>query len=520
MSQRDDSTPSSSHAIGDDGASRTWLVTLAACTVAVALQCGFAPLADPDLPNHLSLGEWILAHRAVPFTEPFAWTRSGAPFYAYSWLAQIAMFALLRATGPVGLHVLAAVLGAAITVASAMASRALGSRWSGAVAFAVASAVVAQECTPFLRPQLVMHALVPLAWLCVARLRQGGSGASLVVLMLLSAVAANVHITFPVMAVPLVILFTSDASATRRRAWMAAAAVAAGWMLSPYATAWLDVFRLNFADNVITRPPAANGELAPGFIVSPLIGAAIAMLPVLAVPALRLERERLAYGALWLVGLLVFATIFKGLGPWWWCATPMVVAALSRIPRASGEPARRLIAALLFVLAATLAIPSVRLYHALAALEGDAASRTLPGIKSYATEPAARWLARHMRRNAGGRLLTVFNYGSYLKWRLPSLSESIDGRTIFPDSAALPDAVAERGVLDLGPWRSADVAIVPLSYPVAQLLDMQESWARIGVAAPAPWARSASPAGLWVRREWWARSRADRAPGPRDGILR
>ena len=37
------------------------------------------PLADPDLPMHLSVGEWIVRHRAVPFLEPFAWTRMGEP---------------------------------------------------------------------------------------------------------------------------------------------------------------------------------------------------------------------------------------------------------------------------------------------------------------------------------------------------------------------------------------------------------------------------------------------------------
>jgi hypothetical protein len=43
------------------------------------------PLSDADLPMHLALGEWIVRHRGVPFTEPFAWTRAGEPFFAYSW---------------------------------------------------------------------------------------------------------------------------------------------------------------------------------------------------------------------------------------------------------------------------------------------------------------------------------------------------------------------------------------------------------------------------------------------------
>src|SRR5690242_9510119 len=64
------------------------------------------PLADPDLPMHLATGEWIARHHAVPFTEPFAWTRTGAPFQAYSWAIELLYFELMAHLGPVGLGVL------------------------------------------------------------------------------------------------------------------------------------------------------------------------------------------------------------------------------------------------------------------------------------------------------------------------------------------------------------------------------------------------------------------------------
>ena len=52
--------------------------------VAFFLLCLFvagasAPLSDPDLPIHLATGEWVVRHHAVPFIEPFAWTRAGQP---------------------------------------------------------------------------------------------------------------------------------------------------------------------------------------------------------------------------------------------------------------------------------------------------------------------------------------------------------------------------------------------------------------------------------------------------------
>jgi len=84
----------SSQPFETEASARVWRLALVACALGVAIQSGFSSLSDPDLPTHLSTAEWILAHGSVPYTEPFAWTRSGAPFYAYSWLAQLAMFAL------------------------------------------------------------------------------------------------------------------------------------------------------------------------------------------------------------------------------------------------------------------------------------------------------------------------------------------------------------------------------------------------------------------------------------------
>jgi hypothetical protein len=491
----------------DAEASRVWTVALLGCALAVGVQAGFASLSDPDLPNHLSLGEWIIAHRAVPFTEPFAWTRAGSPFFAYSWLAQIVLFTVLRFAGPVGLHLLAATIGVGVTLASAACARALGARGAGPTFYAVASALVAFETTPFLRPQLMMFVLVPLAWVCVARLRSERyeNRASLIALLVLNAVAAGVHISFPAMAAPLVLVALDRRAPRLRGAWLTVVVIVLGWLISPYALVWPDVFRLNFAPNAITNPPAPTGELTPGFLVSPLVGVVLAALPLFAMRTLRDGRERVLYGAMWLLGLVVFARMFKGLGPWWWVATPLAIAALELLPRATSGRVRRIYAVALVAFVGALAIANVRLYSLLAPLEGGVPRRTLPSMKAFAAEPAARWLEQNSRAGGSGRLLTAFNYGSYLKWRLPWLSESIDGRTIFPDSAALPDAIAERGVAYEGPWRSADVAIVPVTYPVAARLDQDAGWVRIGEAPPAPWATDAPHAGLWVRRSWWSR---------------
>ena len=107
---------------------------------------------------------------------------------------------------------------------------------------------------------------------------------------------------------------------------------------------------------------------------------------------------------------------------------------------------------------------------------------------------------------ADGRLLTVFNYGSYLTWRLPQLSPSIDGRGLFPDSVAVPEAFAPADAkeIPLPPWRSAELAIVPLDRRIATVLDTATGWRRIAEALPDSGRRDASA--LWVRESWWRRA--------------
>jgi hypothetical protein len=67
-----------------------------------------------------------------------------------------------------------------------------------------------------------------------------------------------------------------------------------------------------------------------------------------------------------------------------------------------------------------------------------------------------------------------------------------------------------RRSLPLPPWRSADLAIVPLGYPVAAVLDTASAWRRVGTTADRN--GPAAIIGLWVNRDWWARAGRDALP--------
>src|SRR5262249_12948377 len=143
-----------------------------------------------------------------------------------------------------------------------------------------------------------------------------------------------------------------------------------------------------------------------------------------------------------------------------------LVLSLARTPTVPVvRTAQRAIVLVIFALVAASALET---WQDPALRSGDANMRYLPSINAKSIESLARWLDCNTRHTSG-RLVTMFNYGGYVPWRLPYLSQSIDGRTIFPDSVAKPETyfVQSKRELPLQPWRTADVAIFPVSFPVA-----------------------------------------------------
>jgi hypothetical protein len=492
-----------------------WRAVLVLFVVIVFVLAALMPLDDIDLPMHLAIGEWIARHHAVPFTEPFAWTRMGAPYFAYSWLMQLGSYALLALLGPVGLHFLYAAIAAASVLAVAAMGRAEGWRPWPTLLVAAIHFVVLTRITPSLRPQVALYAFVPLAWAAASFLRGGSERATrwgLAALFVASALAANTHILFALTGAPVFVLLL-DPPARRRTVLLALLAVVAGWLCSPYGLSWLDVFRLNFAPNPLFRYPSPISEYQPGFYASPLIGAFLALTPWLAAgsPLFRAggpitspaTRRWLALAALWLVGLMAFSRVEKAITIWWLVSLPLVGATISRIPDPRSLLRARVRIAVLAGIGLLLCAEHALMGGALRSREGTAVTRTLPGRWSTAAEPLAAWLDSHANPAKRARLFTTFNFGSYLTWRLPAYSASIDSRTIFPDSVALPEAYIVKELADssLGPWRSADVAIVPLDYAVASALDRAPDWVRL--ARPDSGRSSRTLLGLWARRAWW-----------------
>ena len=71
---------------------------------ALFLLAGNRLLIDPDTMWQITVGQWIIEHRAVPETDVYSFTMRGQPWISTQWLAQVAyakVFAIAGWSGPV-----------------------------------------------------------------------------------------------------------------------------------------------------------------------------------------------------------------------------------------------------------------------------------------------------------------------------------------------------------------------------------------------------------------------------------
>jgi hypothetical protein len=497
-----------------------WWLDVAVMAAVVFLFGAIRPLADPDLPMHLTVGEWIVRHRAVPFTEPFSWTARGQPYFAYSWLPQTLYFVVFSAFGHLGLRALQGLVVLGSACAAFSLARAAGLRPSQGIMLAGCNLVVGAFFVAMLRPQSVLLITLPVIWAAFLRVvRTGIHWRTIAALFVASAATANSHLFFPFTLAPAALLWVYGAN--RRTATLAIGGVVAGWLATPYALEWPRVFAHNFAPHIMMRPPSAITELQPGFVVALqppigpmllLVGAMLALPWLLDVRALQL-RERIMAGVYFGLGVIAFGYAVRLFVIWWELSVLVAAWVIARLTRSTADEPPRLGFRLL-ALGACLVIVATELVRTreLRAMEGSTTDRVLPTLAARPAEGLAAWLVRETRPDAQGRILTSFAFGSYLTWRLPNYSTSIDSRGLQPDSVAAAEAIVSATDRDVpvGPWRQSDLAIVPVRFPVAAILDTASGWSRLTTVPGELLPRDS--AALWVRTDWWTRNARSRDP--------
>lgn len=505
---------------------QSWYWPIVALSVGLAILGWVSALADPDLPMHLVTAEWILREGRLPVIEPFSWTRAGAPFFAYSWLPELLYLGALNHAGAAGLQAVQALTACAAFLAVVALGRI--SRWGAwaTILIALLSSALWSTFVVAVRPQALMGITLPLAWLGAELIvrRRPWLGGTLVLLN--ACINVNSHLLFPLTAVPVLRFLAEPTTAWRTVAWYLVLN-AVGWLVNPYGLATIGVLRLNFASNPLFDTMSPLVDFWPGFkaiqhagLSLPMLAFGLVVTAPLALSTKGLtDRERRAFGLAWLLGLALFGTAMRGLVIWWALSLPLLARTAHSIPVPNSLTIRRANVVLTCLVPVGLALFSWRWAEQHTQVTLNRNTRQLPLGSAPILEPLVRWVECYTHAPPGSRAHNIFDHGSYLTYRLPTLSYSIDGRTIFPDSVANADAyqLSSRGPMRLGPWRSADLAFVPLRHALNSVLEGDRDWRLVRVSASND--PALAPVGLWVRNRWLTRFGVDIIPLRADTVL-
>jgi hypothetical protein len=423
-------------------------------------------------------------------------------------LADVAYIQSLRTGGNAGLHALNGLIVAGSVAAVVWFARVARTSALATVLLALTHLFVTLVAVPSLRPQAFLCIAVPACWAAACRLSSPDLPRvrwPYVVLWAATALAANTHLLAVICAAPLSLLLQPGWRAPR--VLMACIAVAIGLASTPYVLDWPAILQLNFAENALFRFPSPIQEHTPGMVlmlrehgVLAALATALVALPWLTPrPLVRGRATSVLLIILWVAGLLLFGLAARGVLIWWLVVLPLTALALDRLPALTDSLVARFIRVAPFAGVALLTAAQVAASRDVYARETTITRRT----GAHKLGQAALLLADsldHAAPSGRGRILTVFDYGNLLLWRLPSYQASLDGRTIFPDSAASQDSyVLVSKLPDSLPTviGSAEVAILPLDHSMQHRVSRAPGWRRLAIARTPD-----DSAALWVREGW------------------
>ena len=189
-------------------------------------------LNDPDTLWQITVGQWILDHRAVPHTDVYSFTMRGQPWISTQWLAQVLyaeVYAWFGWTGPV---VLAAIASAATF---ALLARYLVRNLSDSAALVFVAVALALTAPHLLARPHVLALPIMVAWIGELIAAADRRAAPSFLLLPLMALWANIHGGFVfglVMMAPIALDAVIESEASDRMAlamrWAIFAALALG----------------------------------------------------------------------------------------------------------------------------------------------------------------------------------------------------------------------------------------------------------------------------------------------------
>ncbi len=434
-----------------------------------ALMCVHtACVNDPDIWWHLRAGQWIMAHHAVPWVDPFSGPLAGTSWLAYSWLYELLVTKLFQWLGLAGIVAYSSAVVLAITVALYHMVRRLQRDFTLSVLLTfAASYCMGRLYTP--RPWLITILLFILELDILIHARKSGRVRGLLWLPLIFALWANVHIQFIDGLCVLGLTFVESVAArwwsaaqTRiRPAWMGAALATSllatlvnpfGWHI--YQAAY-DLATQGGALNKISEMQAVPFRSLADFLVL--------LLALGSAAALAWQRRLLPFDT----ALLAFAAVlaFRSQRDVWVMAV-VGAAILGSTITGSDKAAFRL---------PKYATPLAVLVAGLAVLVGFRAMH-VNNVRletQLAKDLPVRAVQAVQAKGYAGPLYNDYNWGGYLIWAL-RMPVSIDGRAAFYGDRRIDRSIAtwnaEPDWATDEQLSAAGLVIGPVKAPLTQVL--------------------------------------------------
>jgi hypothetical protein len=172
---------------------RTLAMFVAVLLVPAVLGSSKTIFNDGDVSWHIATGQWILAHRAMPHTDPFSFTWAGKPWLAMEPLADV-IFAFTF--GPAGYAGVAAVVTTALVALHAIVFF-NASRWTRMSLLPIVAMDFLLIPTLLARPHVLIWPLIAYWTWLMLRARERDRAPPLVAALLM-ALWANLHASFAI----------------------------------------------------------------------------------------------------------------------------------------------------------------------------------------------------------------------------------------------------------------------------------------------------------------------------------
>jgi len=449
-----------------------------------------ALLMDGDTGWHIRTGEYILAHRAVPTEDLFSFSKTGQPWFAWEWLTDVLFAGLFKIGGLKAIVLFGGVMIAAY--ATVLLRYAVWRGANGLLAACLCLLAVGGSTMHFLaRPHLFTLLLLPAClWLVEADRRRN---TRLVWLLVpITMLWTNLHGGFLVFIACLVLLVAGSAAEALlgRPRWPAVrrysvllAGCSIATLINPYGIGLhvhiVEYLRADWIKNLVQE------FQAPTFRSEGQLQYEVLLLGGIILAGLLLRRQRFTE-ALWLLFLAHSSLTSLRHAPLYVAvAAPLIASELSVWWKAlASERKKSSVLSILYQLGADLTSNFGRtsLWPALVVVALAFLDAPLKWPHDF---PSEAFPIAMVHENAkvleSSRLLTTDQWADYIIYSFyPRQKVFIDGRSDFyGESLGTEYLHLLQGAYD---WQSIlrrrgfDAALLPVEWPLVQMLKLDPSW--------------------------------------------